>query len=318
MGGIIIPIKDLTGKKFGHLTVLRLSEKRNPINNKILWECKCDCGSSEIVYASSGNLKQGYKTSCGCAKIEQLKEVQRNNIKDLTGKKFGNLTVLYMVDGISPTTWHCVCDCGQEVNRLATSLYQGNTTNCGCGRKNLRKSLIGQKFGKLTVVKRADNYVSPSGNVQIMYECLCECGNTTIVHSTSLKKKLVNSCGCIKSVGEMLVEKYLNSIGIKFEREYCFKDCKDKRELPFDFAIFNKQYELQFLIEINGKQHYEPIAAIKNQDDAMSVLNYTQYHDHIKQTFCGNNNIPLLVIPYYNLNKHQEILNKELLKYNEL
>lgn len=34
-----MPIADKTGQKFGHLTVLRLSKKRHPTNNKILWEC---------------------------------------------------------------------------------------------------------------------------------------------------------------------------------------------------------------------------------------------------------------------------------------
>ena len=40
-----MPIKNLVGKKFGKLTVIKLSEKRNPTNNKILWECLCDCGN---------------------------------------------------------------------------------------------------------------------------------------------------------------------------------------------------------------------------------------------------------------------------------
>lgn len=313
-----IPIKNLTGQKFGHLTVLKLSEKRHPINNKILWECECDCGNKKIIYATSGNLKQGYKTSCGCEKIEQFKTVHKNKIKNLANKRFGNLTVLYKIENISPLTWHCICDCGQEVDRLATSLYQGKTTSCGCNRKNLRKSLIGQKFGKLTVIERSDNYISPLGKTQIMYKCLCDCGNTTVVHSASLKQGLVNSCGCIRSIGEMLVEKYLDSVNVKYKREYSFDECKDKRKLPFDFAIFNQQYELKFLIEINGKQHYEPIAATNNKNESIAILNYIQYHDNLKQTFCKDNHIPLLIIPYYKLNEHQEILQKELLKYNVL
>ena len=149
MGGVSIPIKDLTGQKFGRLTVLRLSEKRNPVNGKILWECKCDCGNPEIVYATSGNLKQGFKTSCGCAHAEQFQDVLKNNINDLTGKRFGSVIALYMIDNTSPPIWHCICDCGQEVNRPARSLYQGDATSCGCNRKNLRSSLIGLTFGKL-------------------------------------------------------------------------------------------------------------------------------------------------------------------------
>jgi hypothetical protein len=59
-------IKDLTGKKFGHLTAIRPTEAREPTNQTVIWECKCDCG--EIHYANSNNLQTGRVASCGCTK----------------------------------------------------------------------------------------------------------------------------------------------------------------------------------------------------------------------------------------------------------
>ena len=53
---------DLTGQKFGRLTVLERAE-----NNKWgqpQWLCKCDCGNEVVVKGS--NLKSGHTTSCGC------------------------------------------------------------------------------------------------------------------------------------------------------------------------------------------------------------------------------------------------------------
>lgn len=54
-------IDDLTGKRFGHLTVLRRDEE---FNGKPRWLCQCDCGNKKIV--SSDSLRRGRVKSCGC------------------------------------------------------------------------------------------------------------------------------------------------------------------------------------------------------------------------------------------------------------
>lgn len=55
---------DLTGKKFGRLTVLGLSEKKS--GRKSYWVCECDCGNKKLVRSDS--LKRGQVQSCGCLK----------------------------------------------------------------------------------------------------------------------------------------------------------------------------------------------------------------------------------------------------------
>ena len=69
---------DLTGMKYGRLTVIerRGSDK----GGNALWLCKCDCGN-EIV-ASSNNLKRGHTTSCGCYKNDKSKERMKEMWKD--------------------------------------------------------------------------------------------------------------------------------------------------------------------------------------------------------------------------------------------
>lgn len=57
-------LDDLTGKKFGKLTVLKRSEKRS--KSGTLWDCVCSCGKEVTVFSS--NLKRGTSTSCGCNK----------------------------------------------------------------------------------------------------------------------------------------------------------------------------------------------------------------------------------------------------------
>lgn len=54
---------DITGKRFGQLTVIKISPKRNS-SSDILWECICDCGNNKLV--TSGNLRHGLVVACGC------------------------------------------------------------------------------------------------------------------------------------------------------------------------------------------------------------------------------------------------------------
>lgn len=58
--------------------------------------------------------------------------------------------------------------------------------------------LVGQKFGKLTVTERAEDYVRPNGRRALMWKCNCDCGNEVIVRGDHLKSGITNSCGCIQ------------------------------------------------------------------------------------------------------------------------
>ncbi len=56
--------------------------------------------------------------------------------------------------------------------------------------------LTGQRFGKLTVLRRAENYVRPNGHKESTWVCCCECGNEITITRTNLKR--ARSCGCSK------------------------------------------------------------------------------------------------------------------------
>lgn len=55
------------------------------------------------------------------------------------------------------------------------------------------KDLIKQKFGRLLVVNRA--YTK---NHKVYWECICDCGKTTFVHTSNLRCNRTQSCGCLK------------------------------------------------------------------------------------------------------------------------
>ena len=52
---------------------------------------------------------------------------------DLTGQKYGHLTILEPAENIGGrTAWRCLCDCGQEVVVKTCHLRNGHTKSCGC------------------------------------------------------------------------------------------------------------------------------------------------------------------------------------------
>lgn len=58
--------------------------------------------------------------------------------------------------------------------------------------------LAGNKYGKLTVISRSDDYISPSGHREVCWKCLCECGNIVNIRAARLKNGTTRSCGCLR------------------------------------------------------------------------------------------------------------------------
>ena len=100
-------------------------------------------------------------------------------------------------------------------------------------------------------------------------------------------------CKTKQSKGANKVETYLMNLNFTYTKEYKFSDCRLTKALPFDFAI-NIQDKL-FLIEFNGKQHYQSIK-MRGGDEGLEIQ---KKRDQIKVNYCQKNNIPLLIIPYH-------------------
>jgi hypothetical protein len=180
--------------RFGRLLVIEYA--RTSEHRCIIWRCLCDCGNYTEVAA--GNLIQNKTTSCGCYKNEC---VSKRSVKDLLGERFGRLTVLERVgsDKHNKAVWKCICDCGNIKNVVSIALISGNTQSCGCYNKDRVTEthvddLISKKYGRWIVVKQAGR--NDQGNV--LWECLCDCGNIGIVTSSSLNSGNSKSCGCLR------------------------------------------------------------------------------------------------------------------------
>ena len=278
-------VGDLTGKRFGNLTIKRLVGKDKYYDK--IWSCECDCGN--IIDVKQGHLRSGHTTSCGCNKFQ---------LKSLVGERFTKLTVKERADDyVCPGTgkhyvqWRCLCDCGNETITITQNLVSGSIKSCGCYNPHKLQDLSGQKFGKLTVIGLVESYVNQNGRKLIRYECECECGNHILALANTLRAGDVMSCGCsVNSKGEKIVTDWLDKHNIKYKQHKSFDDCLSDSgyKLNFDFYLL----DLNALIECNGVQHYEPIEFFGGRERFETQVKY----DLIKKKYAESKNMRYLVL----------------------
>lgn len=147
---------------------------------------------------------------------------KRANIDDYAGKEYGILTIVGAAIDLrvyGQFTVHCICDCGNEIDVRLDALKSGNTKSCGCLQRESRRTsgtknaidLTGMVFGRLTVVSK----YGPS-NGGLMWNCICECGNTCVVRGYKLRTGHTCSCGCLRS--EAAKSKLMDLSGKRFGR----------------------------------------------------------------------------------------------------
>jgi len=216
-------IKDISGQRFGRLVALRSTEERK--NGSVMWECRCDCGNTAIV--KSKQLLSRSTLSCGCLRKERALEQTVN----ISGQRFGKLVALKPTEerrhGI--VLWECKCDCGNTAYVLKTSLKKGATRSCGClhqesANRNPVRDLTGQRFGKLVVVGPTEQRKGSN----VVWECKCDCGNTTFATTNVLTNGNKRSCSCLNK--EYLVENVIKDLtGQRFGKLVAIKPTDERK-----------------------------------------------------------------------------------------
>ena len=121
-------IKDLTGKTFGLLKVIRRAPENK--RGRVSWVCEClRCGNECVM--TGHQLLHEKTVSCGC-----YRESKKTNI--VPKQTFGRLTALYPVgkkNGKGSMIWHCSCKCGGETDVSQSNLLRHTTQSCGCLKK---------------------------------------------------------------------------------------------------------------------------------------------------------------------------------------
>lgn len=293
---------DITNQCFGKLTTLF------PVNiGKIgtsYWLCKCQCGN--LIVCDGASLRNNHTKSCGCYKIEKIKQRSEDARQLMIGKKSGKLTVISFdsyktnANGEQNAYYWCQCDCGSPLISVSgRKINDKHTKSCGCLHQESMcklnaKNIEGVRFGKLVACNPTDMRDASGG---IIWECKCDCGNTHYASINLLQHGDTKSCGCLKSIGEFNIMTILNSCHIIYihDRPY-FDDLinDDGNKLRYDFILLN-EYRIPYrIIEFDGMQHDEPIDFFGGEDSFMKL----QRNDEIKNQYALSHNIPLVRIPY--------------------
>lgn len=292
--------KDYTGQTFGDLTILEMiyPDRNATGKRKTKCKCKCSCGK-EIIRGLDNVVYSKYHPSCGCKKNESMANAFG---RDIVGQKFGRLLVeevYYKKDGYDKPMAKCLCDCGNEIMLPKNYVQSSHTLSCGC----LQKDMAAQANSK-----DWSGYITEFG-IEILnidhqdergvriYNCKCPvCGDIFQAIPAKIMGRPTISCGCaIESSYEKMTELILNELGLHYKTQYSFDDCVYKNKLRFDFAVIDDQNNIKFLIENDGKQHFEPVEFYGGQEG----FEYNQKRDRIKNDYCKKNNITLLRFPYY-------------------
>lgn len=271
------------------------------------WEAVCEkCGLTRTYKTANIKVVGPNSGRCTCTASGIV-----------PGEKYGRLTVLHRDlsrAGEGRVAWVCECECGNQLSVISKSLKDGNTRSCGCLNNELRVEriqklletqrvdLVGEQSGLLTVVRKAaQEEITNRPRQHSYWYCLCECGTHHIVETSDFKRGRVQSCGCMNSKGEAKITKLLEDNNIYFQKQYAFDDLRGENDNKyyFDFAVFDKQ-RLVYLIEYDGIQHFSKKHQFSQSENVYDII---VKRDSKKNTYCIENNIPLIRIPYTHFEK---------------
>lgn len=123
--------------------------------------------------------------------------------------------------------WRCKCDCGNEIVIRSNNLQ--HRKGCGCVTTSPDPAtMIGKKFGSLTVIRKAENHKWND----VRWECVCSCGRVAYRRTTDLNSGKVTDCG--NHAAEKLNLKYGDSPRIAKTRLYkIYHDMIRRCEKPY-------------------------------------------------------------------------------------
>ena len=276
---------ELPGQRAGRLTITDEYIKTDKGEKKYL--CRCDCGNEKYILERT--LRYGGATSCGCLRKENAYKTVSH---DLTGKVFGELTVLHKAENQRKNGgvwWTCRCSCGNLYDVSGTLLVKGRRTDCG--RENHEKNyaasdIEGQKFNRLTALyptKERDKKGS------VIWHCRCDCGNEIDVSYNTLVYSNMQSCGCRKKEHDEKLGTFLTHIaGTSLDMVKSKKIPTDNTTGYKGVYLIKGKYVAKIVFQ--KKQYYLGVFdqiedAAKARKDAEEILfdGFAAYYEKYKQ-----------------------------------
>ena len=153
---------DITGQKFGTLTAIRRCQTRDMAS---FWVFVCDCGYQGTFERKK--VMDGSRSCCDTCKKQTA--TPKTKTPDITGQRFGQLTVMHKAEQTlkSGTQWVCKCDCGAVLKNRYFDLVHGRLKRCGRCRLKEEKSKRSRKY-EAENAKRAQNKAQRANNKRVL------------------------------------------------------------------------------------------------------------------------------------------------------
>ena len=243
------------------------------------WHCKCSCGVEKDVLTR--DLANKSSKSCGHDRNYHIIR------KDITGEKFGELTVLKYSG--KDNMWTCKCSCGNIKDIHRDSLMTGKTRSCGCLKEKMRAETLLEKYGETNTIRvtrpREEWQILALDNKKVFVELLDTIGHKITIMELSrildvregIIKDRIASYGLQDRVvvGEYRGESNLEIEICTFLEEAGFKIEKHNRDILYgqelDIYIPNERVA----IEVNGDYWHSDLFKNKeyHQNKALKCLN---------------------------------------------
>lgn len=205
-------------------------------------------------------------------------------------------------------------ECGHEYEVIADHILRCKGYLCPkCKGKRLQvilKKSTGEyqqqlnKFIGNKDYKVVSDYINERTKIKVLH-IPCNTEFEALPNKILYGTKRCPKCFPNKSLGEMLVEQYLLNNNLKYSLQYTFNECVSSKQKPlrFDFAVFNENNRLDYLIEYDGQQHYSPVEIFGGEES----FKIQKENDTLKDEFCSKNNIKLIRIPYQ-VNNYEKLV----------
>lgn len=294
-------------KKCNELNVLYIGHyKKKKLGTMIQFVCKRhkEKGIQEKDWSHFRTYTYGCSFCSGRNKTtEEVQEAIHNKDVVLISEYLGNEKQI-----------KCRCRrCGNEWTTLPKILMTNKAGCPKCGRLKVRSAETKTKKQFCKDLYNVNPNIEVIGeyiNTHTKIKCKCLIDNTEWnAYPANLLNQSAGCPTCNMSIGERKLLNILDSLGIDQISQYKFDNCKYINQLRFD--AFSPSQNTAF--EFNGQQHYFPVDfGNKGKQYAAKEFELTKLRDRIKKEYCDKNNINLIIIPYWDKDKMEQIIIKNL------
>ena len=242
----------------------------------------------------------------GCSYCYGRNKTNEDIIKDIKDK---NVELISEYTG-NEKPIDCKCKlCGFTWTTLPKVLMTNGSGCPECGKikaANSRRKTTAQFVEELENINKDIKIIGEYFGTHSKIKCKCRiCGTVWYGYPANLLNKSAGCPGCNISTGEKMLLDALCEIGIDFTPQFPIDDNKHKRNLRFD--AYDERNKIAF--EYNGEQHYFPVDfAGKGEEWAKQQFNLTIERDNSKYEYCKTNNIPIIIVSYWEKENMKQII----------